>query len=131
MGDKGAPMSARAQALRSVKVGDLVFGLGPGGQKMLLLVYDADDTSFLARNVTTQLAFKFGRDGNAPGLVNRETCLIISTAKLPPDMHDVAVGLDRKCGSKIEYPGTVLSQAEIQLLLTDSEFFMARPLPED
>ena len=61
-------MSARAQALYGVNVGDLIYGIAEGGQPKLLLVYEADEETFSARHVTSQTSARFGRDGNE-GLV--------------------------------------------------------------
>jgi hypothetical protein len=122
-------MSARAPALNAVKVGDVIFGIAGGGQEKLLLVYDADDNSFWARHVASQTTVRFGRDGKSQWVHDGGTCTIVSTAQLPPDMHVVAVGLDRKFAARPEYPATILSEAEIRLLRTHGEFFKAQLLP--
>lgn len=121
---------AREHALKDVKVGDVIFGLGAGGQEKLLLVYAADATSFSARHVTSQTTVEFVRDGTCRHVEGGGTCVIVSTAALPPADYEVAIGLDRKMRTGKEYPDFVLSKAEIQLLLTHPEFFRAHPLPE-
>lgn len=123
-------MPSRAQALNAVKVGDVIFGLGAGGQDKLLLVYKADKAGFSARHVTTQMTFRFGRDGKTRVYADGGFINIVSTARLPPDMHEVALGLDRKWAARPEYPDTILSKAEIQLLLTHKDFFKSHLLPQ-
>jgi hypothetical protein len=122
-------MSSRVQALNAVKVDDVIFGLGAGGQDKLLLVYKADRSGFSARHVTTQMTFRFGRNGKTRVYADGGYITIVSTAQLPQEMYDVALGLDRKFAARPEYPDTKLSQAEIQLLLTHDKFFKARLLP--
>ncbi|KKC33711.1 hypothetical protein WH91_07015 [Devosia psychrophila] len=117
------------QALSVVKVDDVIFGLGAGGQDKLLLVYEVDDNGFSARHITTQMTFKFGRDGKTWGNATDGYVTIVSTAKLTPDMYEVALGLDRKFAARPEYPDGILTKAEIQLLLTHKRFFEARLLP--
>jgi hypothetical protein len=122
-------MTSRQQALRAVTVGDVIFGIGAGGQEKLLLVYEADQEGFSARHVTTQMTFRFDRDGRSHPYADGGQCTIASTAALPPEAHEATVGLDRKIRTGKEHPDFMLSQAEIQLLLTHGEFFKARLLP--
>jgi hypothetical protein len=123
-------MLSRTQALQSVKVGDVIFGIAEGGQPKLLLVYDADSSGFSARHVTSQTTAKFGRDGKSTWVMGGGSCVIVSTAQLPPEMYETALGLDRKWASKPEYPESVLTQAEIKLITTSRAFFESRPLPD-
>src|SRR4051812_8918051 len=108
-------LSARERALNAIQVGDVIFGLGAGGQDKLLFVYTADLTSFSARQITSQTQVEFGRDGKSRRVEGGGSCTIISTAKLPANEHAVAIGLDRKMRTGKEYPDFVLSKAEIQL----------------
>ncbi|MBE0580999.1 hypothetical protein [Devosia sp.] len=124
-------MSFRDQALSAVRVGDVIFGLGAGGQEKLLLVYEVDQSGFLARHVTTQMSFRFGRDGKTSVNADGGFVTIVSTARLPQEMYEVALGLDRKWAARPEYPDTVLSKAEIELLLKHAAFFGAHPLLPD
>jgi hypothetical protein len=112
-----------------VQVGDVIFGIAAGGQEKLLLVYDADEDSFWARHVTSQTRARFGRDGETRWVEGGGSCTIVSTAALPPDLYEVAVGLDRKYAAKPQYPDSILSKAEIQLLLTHGKFFKSHLLP--
>lgn len=122
-------MLSRAQALEAVKVGDLIFGIAAGGQEKLLFVYEADATSFWARHVTSQTTAKFGRDGESKWVHDGGSCTIVSTARLPQEMREVAIGLDRKFAARPEYPDSILSKHEIRLVLTYDEFFKANLLP--
>jgi len=123
-------MPSRAEALEAVKVGDVIFGLGASGQEKLLLVERADANGFAARHVTTQMTFRFGRDGRTRAYADGGHVTIVSTALLPSEMSEVALGLDRKFAARPEYPDSVLSKDEVQLLLICKAFFMAHPLPQ-
>lgn len=124
-------MSARAQALDEVKVGDVIFGIAEGGQPKLLLVYEADEEGFSARHVTSQTSARFGRDGKSLWAPDDGSCVIVSTARLPPDMYRTALGLDRKWAAKPEYPNSILSPAEIKLMTSHRAFFEAHRLPDE
>lgn len=122
-------MSSAEQALKAVKVGDVIFGIAAGGQEKLLLVYETHGDGFWARHVTSQTKVRFGRDGQSRWAEGGGSCTIVSTAQLPPDMHQVALGLDRKWSAQPEYPDSILTKAEIQLLLNHDKFFKAHLLP--
>ena len=124
-------MSSRDQALGELRVGDVIFGVGAGGQEKLLLVFEVGQKGFSARHVTTQMPFSFGRDGKTRVDADGGFVTIVSTARLPPEMHEVALGLDRKWAARPDYPDTVLSKAEIDLLLKYAAFFRANPLPQN
>jgi len=121
-------MSSRQQALAAIKAGDVIFGLGAGGQEKLLLVYQVDEDGFSARHVTTQMSFRFGRDGRTRLHGDGGQCTVISTAALPPEAHEVVIGLDRKMRTGQADPDFVLSQAEIELLVTHAGFFQSNVL---
>jgi hypothetical protein len=122
-------LSVARQALRNVKVGDVIFGIAAGGQEKLLLVYDADADGFSARHVTSQTKIRFGWDGKSRWAEGGGSCTIVSTARLPADMYNVATGLDRKFAAKPEYPDSILTKAEIDLVLNHDKFFRTHLLP--
>ena len=124
-------MPSRANALKTIKVGDVIFGLGTGGQEKLLLVHDVDQAGFSARHITTQTTLRFDRNGKTRLDADGGQCTIRSTAVLPPKDHAVAIGLDQKMGSPRTYPDTKLSKAEIELLLTHGAYFKAHVLPQE
>lgn len=124
-------MPSRAQALNAITVGDVIFGLGAGGQGKLLLVYKADSSGFSARHVTTQMTFRFGRDGKTRVYADGGHISIVSAARLPAELHEAALGLDRKSAARLEYPDSKLNAAEIQLLLTHVAFFKENLLPPE
>jgi hypothetical protein len=123
--------SDREQALSAVRVGDVVLGMGAGGQEKLLLVHETDQTGIRARHVTTQMEFKFDRDGRTGTLADGGHCTIISVAQLPASEYQIALGLDRKMRTGKEHPDFVLSKAEIALILSKGAFYKAHPLPEE
>ncbi len=94
-----------------------------------MFVYSADDTTFLARNIFNRTNFRFGRDGVGLRVEDDQMCTIVSTAELPPEQHQVAIGLDRRMGSNPEYPDTRMTEDEIRLVLDHDDFFEARLLP--
>ena len=62
-------------------------------------------TTILARNVATQIIYLFDRrtghaQWNVQGMIY--DCAIDSVAPLPPDIHEILLGLDRK-GRDVEY----------------------------
>ncbi|UYN99695.1 MAG: hypothetical protein KIT02_00145 [Devosia sp.] len=122
-------MSSRAWDLSSVTVGDFIFGLRENGRPDFLFVYSADDTTLLARNIFNQANFRFGRDGDGKRIEDDQACTIVSTAELPPEQRQVAIGLDRRMGSNPEYPDSRLTEDEIRLGLDHEDYFEARLLP--
>lgn len=122
-------MLSRVQALKAVAVGDLIFGIREDGRSDLLMVYSVDHTAFLARNILNRAHFRFDWDGEGRRVEDDQPCTIVSTAELPPEQHQVAIGLDRRMGSNPEYPDTRLTADEIRLVLDHDNFFEARLLP--
>lgn len=122
-------MTSTSQALQAIVTGDLIYGLRDDGRTDLLLVYDADAFNFWARNIPNETIYKFGRDGQGRRMEDDRQCTIVSTAALPPEQYQVAIALDRRMGSKPEYPNSRLTEDEIQLILTHARFFEERLLP--
>ena len=123
--------SARERALDSIKVGDVIFAVAAGGQEKLMLVYEADQDSILARHVTSQTRVAFGRDGESRQVPDGGTCTITSVASLPPRDYEVVIGLDHKMRTAKELTDLRLSKDEVDLLLRHVAFFKAHPLPDD
>lgn len=94
-----------------------------------MLVYSADDATFLARNIFNRTNFRFSRDGQGRRIEDGQACTIVSTTALPPEQHQVAIGLDRRMSTNPEYPDSRLTEDEIRLVLDHHEFFEARLLP--
>lgn len=122
-------MPTVTQVLDSVRVGDVIFGLGAGGQEKLLLVHKTDADGFSARHVTTQIKFRFNREGRTSVDADGGYVTVVSIARLPDDLHEAAIGLDRKSAAQPRYPDSILSSAEIHLLLTHAKIFKAQLLP--
>lgn len=115
--------------LAAVRVGDIIRGR-KRSWRLLLLVYEADDAMIRTRRVTTGETFEFDRDGQSLPHSDKEGCIIISTAALPPADYQVALGLDRKMRAAKELTDLALSEAEIDLLQKVDAYFEARPLPK-
>lgn len=122
--------ATRAQSLAAVKQGDIVYAIAAGRQEKLMLVYETTPDTIFARQVTSGTKVEFGRDGRSKKVQGGGSGVIVSVAQLPPDQYEVAIGLDRKAGTAKELTDFRLSDAEKHLLLTMSEFFRSRPLPE-
>jgi hypothetical protein len=122
-------IASGAQALAAIKTGDLIFGIRDDGRTDLLLVYDANASNFWARNIPNESTYKFGRDGEGRRIEDDRQCTIVSTAALPAEQYQVAIALDRRMGSKPEYPDSRLTKDEMQLILTHARFFEERLLP--
>lgn len=123
--------SARVKALNAIDVGDVIYGVTPSGRGKMLLVYDADEEVLHVRHVPSLGLAKIGRDGNSTWCEGGGSCIITSTAPLPTGIYDVVIGLDRKMRNAKELSDLKLSNDEIQILLTQDDYFQARPLPED
>lgn len=121
---------SRQESLNAIRPGDIIFGVGAGGQEKLMLVYAATPTAISARHVTTQIKVDFSRDGRSTWCEGGGNCAIHSVAQLPREQHEVALGLDRKMRSGRQLTDMKLSKAEVELLLTHTDFFKARPLPQ-
>lgn len=123
-------MATKEQALHAIKQGDIVYAIAAGGQEKLMLVYATTPDAIFARQVTSGTKVEFGRDGRSRKVQGGGSGVIVSVAQLPPDQHEVAIGLDRKARTAKELTDFRLSDAEKHLLLTMTEFFRSRPLPE-
>ena len=124
--------SARQLALGAVKIGDVIYGLSGAGNDKLLLVYEVKDNSIFARHITSQTSGEFDRaSGQTVSVPSGGTCTIVSTAVLPAELYETAIGLDRKFRTGKAYPDFVLSKAEIDLIRTYNDFFRANLLPDD
>src|SRR4051812_25440585 len=89
--------SARQLALSAIKSGDVMYGISEAGNDKLLFVYDVSDDSIFARHITSQTSGVFDRyTGRTVSIPSGGNCTIVSTAALPPELHETAVGLDRK-----------------------------------
>ena len=120
--------SSRKRKLGRVEAGDVVFGIAAGGQKKLLLVYKATKSAVFARHVTTQMKFRFDRDGRTGKLKGGGSVEIVSVRPLPPDAYGIVTGLDRKMRLG-QFPDSfMLSQDEVEMLQKIDGFFLARPL---
>lgn len=122
-------MKSTSKALQAIVTGDLIYGLRDDGRTDLLVVYDANATSFWARNIPNETTYKFGRDGQGRRIEDDRQCTIVSTAALPPEQYQVAIALERRMASRPEYPDSRLTEDEIQLILTHAAFFEERLLP--
>lgn len=122
-------MTSKFQALQAIATGDLIYGLGDDGRQDLLFVYNTNSTNFWARNILNESTYTFSRDGKGRRPEDGRQCNIVSTAALPPELYEVAIRLDRKLGSKPEYPDSRLTKDEIQLIITHKGFYEARLLP--
>ena len=122
-------MTSREQALAEVNAGDIIFGVGTGGQPKLLLVYMVHEDGLSARHITTQTNYRFDPNGKTRVYADGGQVTIVSTARLDAERFKVAIGLDRKAAGRPEYPDTILTPAEIELMVTHRSFFEAHLLP--
>jgi len=90
-------MPDRKTALGNLAVGDICHAESPNGASLVCLVLSVTETTIRTRTVTTQLHIEFDRQtGIAEWGDERVLCTIDSTARLPSEIHDVMLGLDRK-----------------------------------
>lgn len=122
---------ARWEALQAVEAGDVIFGRAPNRREVLLLVYDADSGHIYTRTVPTQVQITFRRDGESLRTLEMDGWTILSTARLPAADHAAAHSLDHRMSVAKGLSDYAMSEPEINLLATFTEFFNARLLPEE
>jgi hypothetical protein len=135
-------MIDRKAALRSVGVGDIFHVEEESGPTRVCLATSVTEHLIVARSITTQDILKFDRHS---GVATQQfhgvnfDWVIKSVARLPPDIHEIMLGLDRRFreaanqGAKDprwDEPSedTRLTQEQIRGLLFLDDFYSANPV---
>ncbi len=91
------------------------------------MVYEAVAETFWTRHVTSQTTARFGRDGKSSG-----GRWWIMHHRLDGPLHRRCVPLRSDwiaSSRRPDYPDSIMSKAEVQLVLTHDKFFKQRLLP--
>ena len=111
-------MADRSTQLRSLNGGDIFHAECPNGASLICLVLSVDDSTIRARRVTTQEHLEFDRTTGATNDGDRRTpCVINSIAPVPPQIHEVLLGMDRKSGSERDPERLKLTEDEKKALV--------------
>ena len=87
-------MPDRETALRNLAVGDIFHAWSSNGASLVCLVTALDDDTIYARRIHTQDDERFDRNtGFEVGKVHTK---IDCVTPLPPDIHSIFVGMDRR-----------------------------------
>jgi|ERR1700733_1701359 hypothetical protein len=122
-------MPDREALIRNIKVGDIFHAESPNGASMICLATAVDQTTIHARRITTQDDFEFDRTtGVGQSARRRVPCTINSVAPLPPEIHNVFLGLDHRYRTSNDPERNKLSQAEIDAILYIDKYYPANPI---
>jgi hypothetical protein len=120
-------VTPREAALHGVRVGDIFYALSRRDKAPLICLTTAvTETTICGRTVTQGYDFTFDRrTGEGSGLAGATRATILSAEKLPPEMHEALLSLDRK---RLNWDGP-LSAAQKRALVFIADFYPAHPLP--
>ena len=123
-------MDARSKALRTLDVGDIFYGNSPNGASLICLVTLITDTAIHARRVTTHDELRFNRmTGRVEMEEDRIADAIGSICKLPAEIHETMLGIDRKFRFETDIEKLKLTDAEITAFLFIKRHYADNPLP--
>ena len=123
-------MDARSKALRSLTVDDIFHADSPNGASLICLVTSITNATIHARTVTTQLELAFNRMTGAVEMDADEIPgAIDSICRLPVDIHETMLGIDRKFRLETDLDKLKLTDAEIRAFLFVARHYPANPLP--
>ena len=122
-------MLDRRTAIRNLDVGDIFHAECDNGASAICLTTSVTQDIIHARTVTTQFCLAFDRQtGVAKWGEGSGFCSIDSVAPLPPDIHEVMLGIDRKYRLRQTSEGSRLLEAEIRALLFIHSFYPSNPV---
>ncbi len=122
-------MPNRETLIRNIKIGDIFHAESPNGASMICLATAVSDTTIQARRITTQDDLAFDRNtGVGQSARRRVPCTINSVAPLPPEIHDIFLGLDHRYRTSTDPERSKLSEAEIDAILYIDEYYPANPI---
>lgn len=126
----------RGQLQLNLAVGDIFHAVSSKAPSLVLLVVAVTDTKIDARNICTQDRLSFDRASGIAGGTDERlletdqpvTCTIDSVARLPVDMHNVLIGLDRRFRLEHDWERIKLTDAEVRALSYVQRHYAANPL---
>lgn len=120
-------MTDRERALDSIVPGDIFHGESSNGASLICLALEVGETTIEARRVTTQDHISFNRK---TGITASGNNWIDSAAPLPPEIHQIMLGLDAKSRYARGLEDMRLSIDEKRALVFVASFYPANPLAE-
>lgn len=119
----------RASAISKLVVGDIFHAQCPSGASLICLVESVTDATIGARTVTHQLKVEFDRrTGVENGGHGETSCNIDSITPLPPDIHNVMLGMDRKMRLEPDIAKHKLNDEEKRALIFIASYYPSNPL---
>jgi len=113
--------------LKDMSVGDIFHAVCPNGASLICLIEATTARSLRVRTVTHQIKLEFDL-GTGTGSWDGIPCMIDSVAPLPPDTHNVILGLDRKMRLEADTMKRKLSDDEKRALIFIASFYPANPV---
>ena len=134
----GDEMTPREIALQNIEVGDVFHALAASGGSLICLAISITDSTIRAKTVTTQLYYNFDRHSGiaiwkgegVPEWNDEEvSCTIDSVARLPNDILEIVMGLDRKFSQPDRESGYYrLTTEEKRALILIGKFYPSNPI---
>jgi hypothetical protein len=132
-------MADRGVLIGSLSSGDIFHARAPNGASMICLVLSVAGNVIRARCVTTQEEIEFDRQiGKAFVGERGVVCVIDSIARLPPEIHDVFLKMDKKNKELMamdeesrfaDLERLKLSESEQKALIFIHSHYQSNPLP--
>ncbi len=115
--------------LKKLSVGDIFHASCPNGASLICLIEAITKRSLQTRTVTHQIKLEFDlATGSTLEGSGAAPCTIDSVAGLPPEIHSVILGLDRKMRLEPDILKHKLSDDEKQALILIASYYPANPV---
>lgn len=121
-------MPDRESSLRNIKVGDFFHAKCPNGASMICLTTAVDETTLYARRITTQTDHAFDRTTGVERDPDGILCKVDSVAPLPPEIHNVFLGLDHRYRTSTDPERSKLTDAEKRAIMYIASYYPANPI---
>jgi hypothetical protein len=121
-------MPNRETHIQNIAVGDFFHATCPNDARLICLTTAVDQTTIQARRITTQEDLEFDRMTGVEKNADRIPCTIDSVAPLPPDIHDVFLGLDHRYRTSTDPERSKLTQAEIRAMSFIYDYYRANKI---
>jgi hypothetical protein len=118
----------REALIRNIGVGDFFHATCPNGASMICLTTAVNDKTIQARRITTQTDHEFDRITGTEKSPDDILCTINSVAPLPPEIHDIFLGLDHRYRTSTDPERSKLTQAEIDAIMYIAKYYPANPI---
>ena len=111
---------------KEIRAGDIFHATAPNDASMICLALKVDETTILARAVTSQREYAFDR---LSGEAERDDvrCTIDSTVALPSEVHQALLGLDRIYSAETSGESHPLTENERRALVFAAQYSRKDP----